>query len=131
MTDDTTGKGAWWLLLPVAWMAGLYALSTLRPGSLPISNPFPYFDKVAHAGVYFVLILTFVPWGMSKNHPRAWLPFAVGSALGFAMADEVHQFLVPGREPEWGDLVADAVGICVASALCLLGWSRRQRCRII
>ncbi len=129
--SPSSGRRTWWLLLPIMWMTGLYALSSMRPGTLPVTAPFPHFDKVAHAGVYFGLFMMFVPWGLGRGNPREWMPFAGGSALGFALADEAHQFLVPGREPDWGDLAADAVGICLAVAVCAFGWSRRIRCRIL
>jgi VanZ family protein len=31
-------------------------------------------------------------------------------AVAYAVTDELHQVFVPGRVPEWGDLVADASG---------------------
>lgn len=121
----------YWLLLPIIWMTGLYALSSLRPGSIPVGASWPHFDKVAHAVVYLGLVVSFLPWGCGRSRVRDWLPFAVGAALGFAVADEAHQYLVPGREPDWGDLLADGLGVFLGAWLSAADWSRRIVCHIL
>lgn len=35
-------------------------------------------------------------------------------ALLVGLADEIHQSFLPGRVAGWEDLLADAVGVCVA-----------------
>lgn len=122
-----------WLAVPVLWMGILYYLSSLQPGDLRSAPSIPHFDKVAHFVVYGSLLVSFMPWGIvaSAGVPRRWLPFAVAASLTFAVADELHQMLVPGREPEWLDLVADGMGIAVAAWCCSRRWSRKWACRIL
>lgn len=121
----------WWLLLPVAWMGGLYYLSSLAPGNLATGPAIPHMDKVAHFVVYGGLVVCFWPWGGFESEPRRWLPFAVGAAVTFGLGDEIHQFFVPNREPEWLDVLADILGVGAAAWLCSRRWSRNWACRIL
>lgn len=76
-------------------------------------------DKLVHCGLFFV-------WGglaaMAGGKPYAKRTlaaiFLVAVALGGAL--ELAQAWVPGRDPSWGDLAADALGALLILALVLL-----------
>lgn len=73
-----------------------------------------YFDKILHAGAYFVLGVS-VYYGLKLNHPEIsgfklfLLMFLIGG--GYGMTDEIHQSFVPGRSADVMDWAADATGI--------------------
>jgi VanZ family protein len=73
-------------------------------------------DKLQHFGVYAVLAyLAYRGWVPPKNNPRSglarWLILLFLAV--FAAADEYHQRWIPGRFVEWGDFLADTVGVMV------------------
>ena len=73
-----------------------------------ISDPFEIpdwlpADKLVHAGLYAVLAALFYLAGLG---PVA----AVVVTSLYGVTDELHQMFVPGRQPEFFDLVADFVG---------------------
>lgn len=70
-------------------------------------------DKLAHIGVFTTLTLA-----LRLVLPRLPLTLIIGIGLSVAVADELNQILVPGRNPSWEDGVADMAGI----ALGLLLW---------
>jgi len=69
-------------------------------------------DKTAHLLVYGVLGAV-LAWGRERwgRSPSHWI--VLGAGLAYALADEYHQSLVPGRVPSAADLMADAAGLCV------------------
>lgn len=89
-------------------------------GSLPESGnlvPSPW-DKAVHLMIFAVFA-----FGLRLLMPEShWmLLFAVVASI--AILDEVHQFLVPTRQPAWDDGMADLLG----AAIGLLCW--KQCCR--
>jgi VanZ family protein len=103
----------------------LYALAIFAMSSVsePPAIPGAVTDKAAHSWVYA---------GLSALTVRAlaggrWSGVSVGVAAGavalctaYGVTDEVHQFFVPGREADRGDVVADAAGASMAAALAWL-----------
>lgn len=77
-----------------------------------------HWDKVAHLFAYGVLGLL-VARAMYINGIRNWREIAVVTLLAtlYGMSDEFHQSFVPGREISGGDLIADAAGALLASAI--------------
>jgi VanZ family protein len=95
------------------WAAVIFALSS--QSSLP-GPPFPIVgaDKIAHAGEYAVLVLLLLTADRGR---RPW--FWVAAAILYAVSDELHQLLVPYREADLLDLLADSAGAVLAAALWL------------
>lgn len=104
--------------LPYAWMLVIFCVSHRPPSDLPRVDLFPHADKVIHAGVYGFLILCFAIAHAPYRHARDWLVWAVPLSLLYAVSDEYHQSFV-GRCADFWDVVADAAGIAVMSALLL------------
>ena len=103
------------------WAALIFTLSHQTGSSLP-SLPLPGLDKVVHAAVYGVLA-ALLAWGAGwpGRAPRwAWLAVI----CAYAVSDEWHQTLVPGRTWESWDLAADLAG-----AALVLAWMRRYSAR--
>jgi VanZ family protein len=109
VTRVRTALRALWLLWLLAVIAG-----SLLPSNSPAIEALDWIhigDKAEHAAIYALLI--FLP----ALHERrgvilasAWGGVALGVALEFA------QLLVPGRNFEIGDMIADAAGICLGMA---------------
>lgn len=84
-------------------VAGIIAAGTLIPPA-PDAAPLPLTDKQLHALAFAALVL---PLGWLRPRHALWL---APLALGYGGAIELLQPLV-GRSAEWGDLLADAIGI--------------------
>jgi VanZ family protein len=101
----------WYWLSPAALMAVIFFLSA-QP-TLP-SVPGPWLDallkKLAHASEYALLFLLFArAWRRS----RGWRPAMAAawlSTAAYAVSDELHQSLVPGRHANWYDVLIDVTG---------------------
>lgn len=73
--------------------------------------PAPW-DKLAHLAWYAVLSGLLL---VAAGH-RAW-PWTLSGLLLLAGWDEWHQFALPGRQPGFGDWVADALGVVVGTGI--------------
>lgn len=81
------------------------------------------FDKWAHVITFAILTV----WFSGQYRPRSYWRIAVGLTV-FGVLIEICQRLVGYRSAEFGDLVADGVGILVGLAIALSGvggWSLR------
>lgn len=121
---------AWLHWLPfVIWAAIIFFVS--NQSHPPGADLGP--DYVLHGIAYFILGVTAV-WGATRGlaaelSARAaflcWL-----AAVVYGATDEIHQSLVPLRNPSWSDLLADSLGSGLAvliSYLALRIWKRRRR----
>jgi hypothetical protein len=107
---------------PALICAALFFYASSRTGlSLPLGGGR---DKLAHFAAYSV-------FGFALGHAGAYsrLPIAVTVAIGslYALSDEVHQSFVPGRSTEFGDWLADSIG--VLAGLAAYQYARRLRSR--
>ena len=84
-------------------------------------------DKLQHALVYTILAyLAFRGWAprdnSQSNRCAVWIILLILAV--FAAADEYHQRWIPGRFVEWGDFLADGIGVVIGF---LLGaWHNRR-----
>lgn len=107
------------------WIITIFTLSsipTVPELQIPISP-----DKLAHAGIYFVLCMF---WKRALTHQNRvmWLrDHALWAALGLTVLhgalDEIYQLYVPGRWSDIYDALADAVGAGLFVSWVL--WKRR------
>jgi len=103
-------------LLRALWLAALLAVivgSLLSSKAAPIQmlERLPLSDKVEHVAMY--ALLAFLPAIHERRSVAinvAWGAIALGVALEFA------QFLTGWRDFEIGDMIANAVGVCVGLA---------------
>lgn len=75
-------------------------------------------DKLVHFGVFSTLTVA-----LRLSLPKLPVSIIIGLALSIALADELHQFFVPQRQPDWDDGLADAVG--VLCGLIAWGWYKK------
>ena len=117
--DDLTWRTALLRLGPaLLCMAAIFALSSRSTLPKPETISRELFSIAGHFGAYFVLAIT-LWWALGllqiglRN--RLWLAFA--GAVLYGLSDEWHQSFVPGRVPDWRDILTDAVGAAVALAI--------------
>lgn len=69
-------------------------------------------DKLQHAGAYALLTLlsgmSFAQWQPLRQHP--WLLAWIAAVLFGGMIEILQGTLTEVRQPEWGDLLANAAG---------------------
>lgn len=111
----------------LVWALVVLAVSSVPQALLPVVGGGRLLDKWAHAAEFAVLGLLAArglkrdPWiaGRWIAFPAALLGLA---ALG--VVDEWHQRLIPGRQFEWFDAAADALGAAAGLALGAALWRR-------
>ncbi len=131
--------GHW--IFPLLWMGLIFFLSA--QSDLPHA-PGPWLDtlikKTGHAAVYGVLAwfyLRALRWQLENRTPlivrnshsdgtqTALRLLSVGLAVAYALSDEYHQTLVPGRNGNLLDVMIDGLGACVA--MLAHWWMARRR----
>lgn len=109
---QTTSPGGWRFVW-VAYWAGLFVLTHIP--RTPDVSAIPHGDKVLHVFAYFVL--TFLGgWAMPRPVAGRVLLTWAGVYGGYAVADEFLQRFT-GRSMTLGDLLADFLGIALATAI--------------
>jgi VanZ family protein len=107
------------LWLPVAAWAGLiFALSSVPDLGTGLGGWDLVLRKLAHAAEFAVLGALLL-----RATDRAPFAFALGSL--YALSDELHQVLVPGRMGSPLDVAIDIVGVACG----VLFWQRAARTR--
>ncbi|HLU35587.1 MAG TPA: VanZ family protein [Thermomicrobiales bacterium] len=121
------------ILPPLAWIALSFYLSHQPTLPYPEGLDAKIISTMGHVGVFGVLsVLIWWALGLRSDgvgippggRPvpsgglslafgrREWLAIALTVAYGFI--DEWHQSFVPGRTPDWRDIVADTIGAVLA-----------------
>lgn len=118
--SDDARRRALWLWLPViAWCALIFTLSSFSKLPAPPSG---ISDKHEHFVTYAILGGLFLRALAAGRWSRVTLGLALLAALcaaAYGATDELHQYFVPGRDCEWGDLLADTLGGLTAAGLIL------------
>ena len=112
------------------WAVFLFTLTSWpKPPTIPVISGIPNFDKAVHFVLYAVqafLLYRAMTWrgwpGLSTLRVLA----IVGIMAIWAIADEVHQYWIPGRSMEAGDVAADVTGATVGAIAASLASSRRS-----
>ena len=95
------------LLVAVSWLA----LTPKPPPRIDLG-----WDKLNHMAAFIALA-----FAASLGWPHSWRPRALWlcALLAYGGLIELLQRHVPGRSAEWGDLLADAVGLCCGAVFAL------------
>jgi VanZ family protein len=102
--------------LPAALFTFLIAILSLLPSSEMSGIKWfhiPFFDKIVHFGMYFILAILFI-YAMENSRTKldlrlALLVFLIGIAYGGLL--EILQYLMhAGRSADWFDFLSDALG---------------------
>ena len=113
------------------WASLIFALShRSKLPEPPIS--FEGLDKVVHA-VFFAILTGLMLWAdkpslSQANTIKTWRPWLWATlAMFYGVVDEWHQSFVPGRSPDVFDVIADAVGALVATAVVVMRLPRTSK----
>lgn len=100
---------------PVLAMAVVIFTLSSFPIRLPPQAP-TWSDKVAHLTLFGALAATL--WRLWNRRGWPWRAAAV-VALTFlyGVSDELHQAFVPGRSPDWKDLLTDTIAAVLVVAV--------------
>ena len=113
----------------IAWGVFLLTLTSWpKPPRVPFASDIPGFDKVVHFALYGVegfLLYAALPWTGPAAFSLARVLAVTGTMAVWGVADEVHQYWIPGRSMEGGDVLADVAG-GAAGALLASAVSRRR-----
>ena len=116
-----------WLAAALLWLiAGIYSL-IFRESNSRIAPPFPHFDKIAHAALFFAQIwLLAKVWLAERKRPPIAALFTF--ALCYAIASEIAQHLfTQTRQGDPLDALADMIGSSIALYLAHRAHQHRQR----
>jgi VanZ family protein len=101
----------------ILWALAIFVASSIPSEDFPDLKIFSY-DKLIHFGVF--LVLAFLTYRSLIHHTRfphiARNPFlyTVLIVAAYGAFDEIHQFIVPGRNPDIFDFLADSSGALFA-----------------
>jgi VanZ family protein len=113
VTTSPSARMCWrWLLLGLAVMVSWLALSPAPPDGLDTG-----WDKLNHACAFAALTVAAI-FALPRSRRSLWLLLA--GLLCFGAAIEVAQSFTPTRNAEWGDLLADAVGMAAGVLVAML-----------
>ena len=107
----------------VLWCALIFFLSSVPDLNSGFAFDYPL-RKAAHMleyGILFGLTRRALLGSFGASRNRAWA--AAAFCVFYAMTDEYHQTLVPGRAGRWSDVGIDSVGVCLAAAASFFGRS--------
>jgi VanZ family protein len=96
----------------VAWAGLIFTLSSIPDLGTGLGGWDLLLRKLAHAAEFAVLGVLLL-----RALEHAWAAFWLGTA--YAVTDEIHQALVPGRLGSPLDVAIDAAGVAVGIALAL------------
>lgn len=121
---------AW--LPALLWAATIFVLSSL-PGSAYPPTGLVHADKLAHVAVY-ALLGGLCAHGLARGWTRGAdagvatiVLLAVALATLYGVSDELHQRFVPGRNPDWRDVVADGAGAFLGAYVTAMVARHRRR----
>lgn len=101
----------------VAGMAAIFAVSAQSQPPVPEGMSNTTGHVLAYAGLG-VLIVRAVAGALPARVTRRVALVTMAIAVGYGATDELHQWFVPGRVADVGDVIADAAGALIAVAVC-------------
>ena len=111
------------------WLLGILGIE-IPPGMSASNVPIVFgltIRKLAHIFLYFLLggtsflcAATLPVKTAAKVRPAVSGGIAFVISLLYACLDEIHQSFVPGRAAQIQDVGVDAIGFCLAIALCMV-----------
>ena len=118
----------WRILLPLAYMAGLFLLSSV-PGDDPevagaggaiLQWLTPQWQNLLHIPIYAGPAASWL-WALAGRPRHTWLLLAFVLTVAWAVFDESYQTTVPGRYGSVTDLALNVIGASLAVALAACG----------
>ena len=105
----------------LAYSGIIFYVSSLETMKTPRS--IPHFDKVCHLaeyGLFGLLLARAIYHSVTRIDRITLLLVTALGAFFYGITDEYHQSLVPGRQADAWDLLADTIGGFLGAALFLI-----------
>lgn len=112
----------WRWLAVVAWMAAIFAVSSMSSESLPGGYP-----GLGHFIEYSVLGVLLASALLPEATPLRTITIAILVAAAYGASDEFHQSFVPGRTPDILDWIVDVVSATLGATALTAVTVRRSR----
>jgi len=102
-----------YILPPWIWGAAIFIGTSIPAEYLPefvLFGP----DKLIHMGIFLVFaVLVFRALSIKEKPLSRWqmVGWTILIAGSYAAFDELHQYFIPGRAPDFFDILADGAGI--------------------
>ena len=95
----------------LTWVAVITCLSLLPANDLPKTQleNIPHFDKLVHAGMYFILALLWIYPLQTTTIPAYFFILVFSFVLGGGL-ELLQHYLTRSRSGSWADLLADMAG---------------------
>lgn len=118
--EPTSRRLVNWLLV-VIYAAFIFILSSLSSPDLSLFPVFEYSDKLLHMIEFFIFgFLLYRALNEYQQAKKAFMTsFFIASLYGFT--DELHQYIVPLRNAEALDLLADSLGGLLGASFAMTG----------
>ena len=97
-------------------MAVIFYASSIPAPPIPEGT-----DKQFHLSGYLffaLVVIRAVAGGLPRRIGARTALVAAAIAVGYAASDEFHQMFVPGRSADRYDLLADVIGVAMATLAC-------------
>ena len=120
-------SGLPWSSPTTQWvLAGCATALAFGLSSIPISQPSPAhaYDKLVHLLEYALIGGCYLNLATGGFRVSGWRRMGVALLAVFvlAMVDEAYQSFIPGRQPDWLDVLADSAG----AGLFVVAWGLRR-----
>lgn len=106
--------------LTILWALFIFILCSIKIGNSITHQPifFPGFDKIAHCGFFFVLVIFWSNGLIRQQNARelsykSAIMITVLSILYGALIEVLQLTIFIWRSGEWPDLFADTIGVCM------------------
>jgi VanZ family protein len=117
-----------WYWGPVGLYAGLifFLSAQSHPARYVPSFLFGIGDKVLHAVEYGILAVLLYRAIKHTVSTRWAMSLAIFSAMAYGITDEIHQWFVPHRQPDFFDLLANTIGATILVTLWVMVTEKRH-----
>ncbi len=110
-----------YLLPAILWSVIIFFIIAIRGSRIPDSALFyiPHFDKLLHAGIFFVLSILLL-WGLIKQKKnKKAIPYIITllfCVIYGGVTEIIQHFFVDGRSGEIADFAANTIGSLIGVA---------------
>jgi len=119
------------VLLALVWIGVIWRISSIEGVDAPQLFLRSWLHNSAHAPFFgFLAFLLVIALPRESRWPRLTVRSAaliLGLVFAYSVIDEWHQGQVPGRDPDWSDVMTDMIGAGVT--LYMIAWLSKSEAK--